>query len=278
MRVLAVVLVLLASLAGCASLGLGRDDSAAGTAARDGVGGDSGTAESVRSAARATADSGGATIAIDSRGPARDRSITTTGNGTLDFRGRTVSATLRTGDLGRVDALAVGRTAFGALPPRAINDISRGRPWVAVSLDDVDTGLYADTVIQLGSGVTGNSADLMTVLGAIRDDVVVVGPEKVANFSTVHLRGSVDLARLRTLAPDLGAAVDRANTELGLAVLPVDVWLDTEGRVRQVTETLVPDRASTTTTLLDIAPQRTVVAPPAERVRDLFTELRLRAR
>ncbi|MEJ2868832.1 hypothetical protein WCD74_13755 [Actinomycetospora sp. OC33-EN08] len=278
MRVLAVVVVLLCSLAGCASLGLGRDDTAAGAAARDGAGGDSGTAESVRAAARATAADGGARVAVDSRGPARDGSVTTTGTGSIDFRGRTSSTALRISDLGRVDALAVGRTAFGALPPRALDDISRGRQWVAVALDQVDTGLYADTVIQLGSGVTGNAADLMTVLGAIRDDVVVVGPETIADRPTVHLRGTVDLARLRELAPDLAGAATRAAAELGRPDVPVDVWLDNRGRVRQVTQTLVPGRASTTTTLLEATPPAPVVAPPAAMVRDLFRELRLRSR
>jgi hypothetical protein len=274
MRVFVVVLVLLGVLSGCASLGLGRDDTAAGQAARPGATTDAGAAESIRAAARATAAADGATVRVASSGPARDRSITTTGSGVLDFRGRTASTALRVGDLGRVDALAVGRTAFGALPPRAINDISRGRQWVAVALDDVDTGLFADTVIQLGYGLTGNPADLMTLLLAIRDEVVVVGPETIADVPTVHLRGTVDLAGLRAIAPDLGPVVDRARTELALTALPVDVWLDTEGKVRQVTETLVPGQAATTTTLTDLLPQATVVAPPAEMVRDLFRELR----
>ncbi|GAA4844667.1 hypothetical protein GCM10023201_39620 [Actinomycetospora corticicola] len=276
MRVFVVVLVLLGVLSGCTSLGLGRDDTAAGQAARPGATTDAGAAESIRTAARATAAADGATVRVASSGPARDRSITTTGSGVLDFRGRTASTALRLGDLGRVDALAVGRTAYGALPPRAINDISRGRQWVAVALDDVDTGLFADTVIQLGYGLTGNPADLMTLLLAIRDEVVVVGPETIADVPTVHLRGTVDLARLRAIAPDLGPVVDRARTELQLTTLPVDVWLDTEGKVRQVTETLVPGQASTTTTLTDLLPQATVVAPPAEIVRDLFRELRAR--
>jgi hypothetical protein len=276
-RVLVVVLLLLGTLSGCASLGLGRDDTAAGQAARPGARTDAGAAESIRTAARATAAAGGATVQVRSNGPARDRSITTTGSGVVDFRGRTSSTALRIGDLGRVDALAIGRTAFGALPPRAINDISRGRQWVSVALDDVDGGLFADTVIQLGSGVTGNPADLMTTLLAIRDDVVMVGPETIAEVPTVHWRGDVDLAGLRTLAPDLGPLVDRMRAEQGLTALPVDVWVDTEGKVRQVSETLVPGQATTTVTLTDLLPQATVVAPPAAMVRDLFRELRARA-
>ncbi|WP_157647639.1 LppX_LprAFG lipoprotein [Actinomycetospora chiangmaiensis] len=277
MRVFVVVLVLLGVLSGCASLGLGRDDTAAGQAARPGARGDAGEAESIRTAARATAAADGATVQVRSSGPARDRSITTTGSGVVDFRGRTSSTALRISDLGRVDALAVGRTAFGALPPRAINDISRGRQWVSVELDGVDTGLFADTVIQLGSGITGNPADLTTTLLAIRDDVVMVGPETIDEVPTVHLRGDVDLAALRALAPELGPVVDRLRTGVGLTTLPVDVWLDTEGKVRQVSETVVPGQATTTVTFTDLLPQATVVAPPAEMVRDLFKELRARA-
>lgn len=195
---LAVLLAALTLLGGCA---LGRDDTAAGAAARDGT--DPGTAEAVRSAARATAAAGGATVAVTSRGPARDRSVTTTGTGSVDLRGRAASLALRVGDLGRVDALTIGRTAYGALPPRAIDDISRGRTWVSVDLDRVDLGLFADTTVQLATGITGNPADLATVLEALTDDVRVVGPETIEGTPTIHFRGGVDLARLAAVAPDL---------------------------------------------------------------------------
>ena len=269
---LTVLLAALVVLGGCA---FGRDDTAAGAAARDGT--DPGTAEAVRSAARATAATGGATVAVSSRGPARDRSFTTTGTGSVDLRGRAASLALRVGDLGRVDALTVGRTAYGALPPGAIDGIARGRTWVSVDLDRVDLGLFADTTVQLATGITGNPADLATVLEALTDDVRVVGPETIEGAPTIHFRGGVDLARLAAVAPDLRGAVDRLRAELALTAVPVDVWVDATGRLRRVTETLVPGETFTTTTLSGLGPQPAVVAPPAARVRDLFRELRRRA-
>lgn len=269
---LVVLLVALTVLSGCA---LGRDDTAAGTAARGGT--DTGTAAAVRSAARATAAAGGATVTVASEGPARDRAVTTTGTGSVDLRERTASLALRVSDLGRVDALTVGRTAYGALPPGAIDGIARGRTWVSVDLDRVDVGLYADTTVQLATGITGNPADLATVLEALTDDVRVVGPETVDGVPTIHFRGGVDLARLAAVAPDLQGITDRLRAELSLAVVPVDVWVDGSGRLRRVTETLVPGETSSTTTLSAPGPQPAIVVPPAERVQDLFRELRLRA-
>ena len=271
-RLLAVLLAALTLVGGCA---FGRDDTAAGAAARGGTG--QGTAEAVRSAARATAEAGGATVTVTSRGPARDRAVTTTGTGSVDLRGRAASLALRVSDLGRVDALTVGRTAYGALPPGAIDGIARGRTWVSVDLDRVDLGLYADTTVQLATGITGNPADLATVLEALTDDVRVVGPETVDGVPTIHFRGGVDLAGLAVAAPDLQGATDRLRAELSLAAVPVDVWVDASGRLRRVTETLVPGETFTTTTLSAPGPQPAVVAPPAERVRDLVRELRLRA-
>ncbi len=267
-----VVLCVLALLAGCSTGADGTADPAdPATASR-----------AVRDAAAATADSGGATVTTTSTGPARGRATSTTGTGTVDFRGGSATLALRISRIGAVSAVTVGRLVYAALPPRAVGDIARGRRWVSVDLDRVDVGLFGDTVVQLGAGATGNPADLPALLGGLRDDAALVGPETVDGTPTTHYRGTVDLGAVATATPALAPLVERFRTELSTSVLPVEVWVDGAGRLRRVVEVLRPadlpgGGATATATLADPGPRPMATAPPAVGVRDLLADLEQRA-
>ena len=177
-----------------------------------------------------------------------------------------------------MSAVARARTVYAALPPRAVGDIAHGHRWVSVDLDRVDVGLFGDTVVQLGAGATGNPADLPALLGGLRDDTALVGPETVDGVPTTHYRGTVDLAAVATATPALAPLVDRFRSELSTTSLPVEVWVDDAGRLRRVVEVLRPadlpgGGATATTTLADPGPRPAAAAPPAVGVRDLFTDL-----
>jgi hypothetical protein len=261
-------------LAGCGAIG---DDSIADPA-------DPATAtRAVRDAAAATAAAGGASVTTASSGPARDRTATTAGTGTVDFRDGTATLSLTISRIGAVNAESIGRMVYAALPPRAVGDIASGRQWVSVQLDRVDVGLFGDTIVQLGAGATGNPADLPALLGSVRDDVALVGPEVIDGTPTSHYRGTVDLAALARTTPALAPLVERFRTELSTTLLPVEVWVDDAGRLRRVTEVLRPPDlpgggATATATLTDPGPRPATTTPPAVGVRDLLTDLESRAR
>ncbi|NMO92522.1 LppX_LprAFG lipoprotein [Actinomycetospora sp. TBRC 11914] len=259
-------LLCLAVLAGCST---GEDAGAADPAT---------ASRAVRDAAAATAAAGGASVTTASAGPARGRPASTTGTGTVDFRGGTATLALRVSRLGAVNAVLVGRTAYAALPPRAVGDLARGRQWVSVDLDRVDVGLFGDTVVQLGAGATGNPADLPALLAGLRDDAALVGPETIDGTPTTHYRGTVDLTAVATATPGLAPLVERFRAELATSALPVEVWVDDAGRLRRVVEVLRPadlpgGGATATTTLADPGPRPAATAPPAVGVRNLFAEL-----
>ena len=265
---IAVVLCVVALLAGCSPVGDDAVDPADPASA----------ARAVRDAAGATAAAGGATITTASAGPARGRGATTTGSGTVDFRSGTATLSLTISRIGAVSAVSLGRTVYAALPPRAVGDIARGRRWVSVDLDRVDVGLFGDTVVQLGAGATGNPADLPALLTGLRDDASLVGPDTIDGTPTTHYRGTVDLGAVATAVPGLAPVVGRFRTELSTSLLPVEVWVDRSGRLRRVVEVLRPadlpgGGATATTTLADPGPRTPATAPPARGVRDLLTDL-----
>jgi hypothetical protein len=272
---LAAILAVLCTLALAAGCSTGGDDVAdpadPATAAR-----------AVRDAAAATAAAGGANVTTTSSGPARGRSATTTGAGTVDFHDGTAALSLRISGIGAVNAVDLGRTVYAALPPKAVGNIARGRQWVSVDLDHVDVGLFGDTVVQLGAGATGNPADLPALLSGLRDDAALVGPEPIDGTPATHYRGTVDLASVATAAPALAPLVARLRTELSTTLLPVEAWIDRAGRLRRVVEVLRPadlpgGGATATVTLTDPGPRPAATAPPAVGVRDLLTDLAQRA-
>lgn len=257
--------------------GVGRDPDA-GLRAGPGSG-TTADAAAVRAAAEATAAAGGADIAVAARGPARGRMVETTGTGTVDLARGGAAVVLRVGALGPVSARMRGDRAYAALPPQAVDGIARGREWVSVELPEVDRGLYADTVIQLGTGVTGNPADVPALLASLGDrDAVVVGPDDVDGTPTTRYRVSIDLARVAAQHPDLAPVLDRyrldTNTAgLPTASLPAEVWVDATGRLRRVVQLLGGAGAVSTLTLANPGPRPAVVAPRSEEVTDLLGSL-----
>src|SRR5262249_52893891 len=117
--------------------------------------------------------------------------------------------------------------------PSLSNRLAGGRPWMAL-------GLPADAT---GGGMTSSpfglagSTDPTQVIGfleKVSDDVKLVGPETIRGVDTTHYSATVDFAKV----------VDRANVPSGMrdtimqfsglfGNVPVDVWIDGDGRLRQ---------------------------------------------
>jgi hypothetical protein len=270
-----VLIMILFTVVACGDIGRDPD---AGLRAGPGAG-SSVDAEAVRAAARATLAAGGADIAVAARGPARGRVVETTGTGTVDLVRGGAAVLLRVGALGPVRARMRDERAYAALPPQAVDGIARGRTWVSVAMPDVDRGLYADTVVQLGTGVTGNPADIPALLASLGDrDAVVVGPDDVDGTPTTRYRVSIDLARVAAQHPELAPVLDRYRADTNTAGLPTasvsaEVWVDGTGRLRRVVQLLGGAGAVSTVTLANPGPRPAVAAPQAEEVTDLFGSL-----
>lgn len=125
------------------------------------------------------------------------------------------------------------------------------------------------------------STDLTAGLETLRDasaDTEQVGREDVAGVTTTHYRGTVDLVRsLEILQGPLREMVEQVLATGEAEPVPFDVWIDDEGRVRRMENTVsleLPQLQGQTlvvTTRLDIGDfgvEVDVEAPPASAVRD----------
>jgi hypothetical protein len=191
--------------------------------------------EIVVKASAATVDAGTAKIHQEislSGGPAA--LPPTTATGAMDFGAR--KATMTTNVAGQtVEVILDGTTIYQRIP--ALAD-QLGKPWLKVELDDL--GELAG-VQGLGDLTQANSSDPSSTLAYLRGagKVTELGGEEVRGEATTHYRAVVDLERAAQKSPAAQARTLRQVAEtLGTASLPVDVWIDGDGRTRRMTQTI----------------------------------------
>jgi len=140
-----------------------------------------------------------------------------------------------------------------------------------------------------GVGAATAALDPAAILAALEGAISVdeVGTETVDGADATHYRATVDLVKLlpsiAELAPEAPSDAEMQEAEdqlkkLGLETLPIDLWVDGDGYLKQVRfaldlSTVAPDGAgasfSVTLTLSDIGEDITIDVPPASQVTDL---------
>ncbi len=269
----AAVLGLVAVLAGCAQTGPtpGRPP-----------------AEIVREAVVATAAAGPSHAVVAGQTAVAGQAIPLDGTGVVDPAHQAADLTLQVPSLGPVRVVFSGGTLAAQLPPAAagvISAVAGGKQWVSVDVNRLAQSGYGAPLGALGVGTTGNPAQQLGYLRAISDTTHVVGPEPIDGVPTTHYAGAVDLDKVPAADdPATKPAVDRLKAQIGTNLLPVDVWVDGDGKLKRVGQTVTvpatpgapagsPTTSSTTLTLSDVGSAPAVVPPPADQVADVSSLL-----
>ncbi|HUJ67328.1 MAG TPA: hypothetical protein VLX59_17405 [Acidimicrobiales bacterium] len=153
-------------------------------------------------------------------------------NGTGDLRTDQAVLTVELpAPFGQIEVRSTGQDYFVHMPPQ-LKGVAGGKPWVRI-----DRGtLQALAGSQLGVPGLGTTLDFSNVLAWLRGvsgQITTVGNESIHGTETTHYRAQVDLSRV---AATMGAD---ANDDSALApsdgrTLPIDVWIDPQGRLRQL--------------------------------------------
>jgi hypothetical protein len=132
---------------------------------------------------------------------------------------------------GPIEVRSTGQDYFVHLPAQ-LKAVAGGKPWVRV-----DRGtLQALAGSQLGVPGLGTTLDFSSGLAWLRGvsgQITTVGNERILGTPTTHYRAQVDVSRV---AAAIGADANDASA-LAQAVgqtLPIDVWIDAQGRLRQL--------------------------------------------
>ncbi len=161
------------------------------------------------------------------------------------------------------------------LPPES-GQLPAGKKWIKMDLEKLgqEAGLNLDQM--MGAGQTDPSQGLDFLRGVT--GVQAVGEEEVRGVSTTHYKGVVDLATLGKEHPEMQSSIDQLVQQSGISRVPVEVWIDDDGFVRRMTQTLegsgsgLPMNMTMTTDLYDFGTDVSVEEPPADEVVD-FSEL-----
>lgn len=286
------VLALVPVLAALALAACGSGSDAAVSAEGD-------PSNSVLAAAASNATGAGSSkvdFTVTTQVPQHEGPVTLSGEGAFDYeagRGRLAY------DLGDLFA-ALGQTAPGADEPVEIildgnvfymkfgllSSLVPGvKPWIKFDLESLaqQEGFDLGGLQSINQGYPSQMLEYLRAAGSVEE----LGAEEVRGVETTHYRGVVDFDRAVELAPaELRDRVRQSIEELeessGLTELPVEVWIDGEGRPARIQYSfdgsVAPggegDGFTTIVTmeLYDWGTDVVVEPPPASEVSD-FSEL-----
>lgn len=258
----------------------------AGAVAAGGCGASS-TVDPVAQAAQVTQQAGGAHIALVERIGSSSLSATITGTGFINEQQRAGQLTMDLSGVPGASAAGIGHTAqfifagtaFYVQIPGLASKLPGGKSWIKIDLGKVALpgGSNLSQLSQLGG------FDPSALLSYLRGSgqVTTVGTDTVRGVQTTHYKATIDLGKVADKLP----ASDRARVQAGiqslekssgLKSLPVDVWIDSEHRVRRIafnmsvgSATAAAVTVSATVDLFDYGTTPPIVPPPASQVFDL---------
>ncbi|WP_320784966.1 hypothetical protein [Streptomyces sp. CRN 30] len=261
-------------LVGCGD-GDDSTDSAGNASTSESPGAREDGTQAVRAAYDKTAEEETARMTMRVQTSAQGQSVTVDGEGTIDLAdGDSVMTATAQGQ--KVEQRVVDQVLYQKAPGQ---EGAGGKPWIKIDLEKAAQQQGA------GGQSVNNPADSAAYAKAITDkDVTEKGTETIDGVDTTRYRVTVDVAELPN-----GAQLSRQVGQ----TLPMDVWLDDEGRIRrqQLDMTVKAPAASTEQSAADssAAPQeakvRTVMeftdfgteveaeAPPADQVTDMTGKL-----
>ncbi|MFF9760439.1 MULTISPECIES: hypothetical protein [Streptomyces] len=223
----------------------------------------------VRAAYDRTADAESARMTIRTKLAAEGETVTSDGEGVLDLaEGDSVMTVTAQGE--SIEQRVVDEVLYQKAPGR---NAPGGKPWVKIDLRKVAAQQGVND-----QGI-GDPARTAAYAKAITDkDVTEVGAEEIDGVNTTRYRVSVDVTEL--------PGGERMREQLG-PTLPMQVWLDDEGRLRrqQMDMTLKAPASASAKPDADAAPQQLTMstvmefsdfgtevdaeAPPAGQVADM---------
>lgn len=237
--------------------------------------------EAIADAAKATAATGGSSIAIDGRFEGPEGEFTMTGEGVMDAGGRRARVDYSfdgVPGLGEMKQVMDGYVMYMRMPALE-SELPDGRSWIRMDLREATKELGLD-IAQFG-GAGGSDAtrtlDYLRATGDVEKD----GEEEVRGVETTHYRAVVDLRKYPQLVPES----ERAEAERGIDALvemtgeekiPTDVWIDDDNlvrRMRQQMDMRMPGAGTVemdmSFELFDFGRRVNVEPPPADQVKDV---------
>jgi hypothetical protein len=182
-------------------------------------------------AVSATQAESSARMTFTTEGEVAGQSITGSGSGIVQFKPAKAQMKLKMSAAGQhlsIDEVMDGTTMYMKLPKEAMAGVPGGKSWIKLDLDKASGGALSGAMN--ASQDPASQLKLLTVLAGAKE----VGKEKIGGDQTTHYHGELDYKQVAKSGPqDLRKAADLALKVMENTTIPVDVWIDDKGRVRQ---------------------------------------------
>jgi hypothetical protein len=215
--------------------------------------------------------------------------VSISGSGTVDFGTHNCDLNFSSPQTGSFDTRFVSPTLYMQLPAADTSQLPAGKTWISINLDTLSEAKLGASLSQLTSS-SQQSTQLLSYLQSVSSTgITTVGPATIKGVPTTEYKATVDLTKeADQKSPAAQAAIKTLEAQLNATMMPVQVWLDAQGRVRQVSNqiqvstnaqstgsTTVPAVSGSISTTVDyfgFGTPVTVQAPPTSQVDDLTSK------
>ncbi|WP_051722903.1 hypothetical protein [Streptomyces albus] len=239
----------------------------------DGKGGTDGDGGTVAAAYQKTAEARTAEITLITEVETGEEDAVLRGSGVIDLKRGTSDMVLKAPGT-RIEQRTVDGVVYQKRPAGQREQLPDGKTWMSYDLRKL--GAQAGT----GAQIADPASTLAYAKGITEKDVEKIGEETLDGVSTTHYEVAVDVRSLVRNNELMGEALEDT---VG-STLPLHIWLDDEGRLRQQTMELdinasgaggersaSPDEVSVATTLKlgEFGTEVDVEPPPAADTADM---------
>jgi hypothetical protein len=244
-----------------------------------GGGGGALSLDPVASAATKTAKSGGEHLRFRARVtlPGVGGSFGMAGNGDFDAAKHVGRASLRFSGIPQLSGTGeeiVDGTVVYARFPFLEGKLPGGKHWLKIDLEKQGRAMGVDFTALQSS--TSDPTQMLRYLEAASSGVEKIGADTVAGAATTHYSAVVDFDKLAQARPKEKSSIRRLEQLTGVHDVPVDVWIDGDGYVRKVKESLtmhlspqgVTMKMVMSVELSDYGKHVSITPPPGDQVVD----------
>jgi hypothetical protein len=196
-----------------------------------------------------------------------NQTVTAKGAGVEDLDGKLAQMSVSVPNVGTLQERTIGTALYIQVPTSERSRLTLGSAWAQLDLNQFMQAETGMTFTQMTDAPQTAGQYLAYLAGISSGSVEDLGPALVRGAPTTEYAATVNLNKAAAREPAFKAAVQAFEAELGPSQVPVTVWLDAAGRLRQFDMNLVLIGA-TADIVFDLwgfgAPVRVEVPPPSQ--------------
>lgn len=124
-----------------------------------------------------------------------------------------------------------------------LDSFLNGKHWLKIDLSKVEKAMGVDISKLMGNAAAQDPSQMLSLLKASSGAVDNLGSATVGGVDTTHYRATVDLAKSASIQGIDPATVKQLEALGAPSTVPIDVWVGSDGLVRQLEMTMSVDRA-----------------------------------